>query len=239
MSAMSARPQTLCATCDFAKVCALSGYGTAELSELQYLVERVGPFRRGAHLFRTGDPFRALFAVSYGSVKTTTVDRNGREQVTGFHLPGDTVGLRAIDPGRYTCDAIALEPTECCRFGFRALSELATRQPQIQRHLFAVLSAQLGARSLALRDHNVDERVAAFLIDLGDRYASRGLSATRFRLSMARGDIANYLHVAAETISRVLRRFCDRNLIAVGGHDVELIDTLQLRALAGGVLKAN
>ncbi len=238
MSALNARHQTLCATCDFAKVCALSGFGKPALAELQYLVERVGPFRRGEHLFRTGDAFRALFAVSYGSLKTTTVDHDGREQVTGFYLPGDTVGLLAIDPGRYACDAIALEPTECCRFSFRELSTLAARDPGIQRHLFEVLSAQLGVRSPAIRDHNVDERVAAFLRDLGDRNAARGRCATRFRLSMGRGDIANYLHVAPETISRVLRRFCDQGLITVRGHHVELLAPAALRVLADGVLKA-
>lgn len=239
MSATNERPQTLCATCAFAQVCALSGFGQTALSALQYLVERVGPFKRGERLFHTGDPFRALYAVSYGSIKTTAVDYSGREQVLGFHLPGDTVGLRAIDPGRYVCDAIALEPTECCRFSFRELMQLATRQPGVQRHLFDMLSAHLRLRSPAIRDHNIDERMAAFLVDLSDRRAARGRSAAGFRLSMGRGDIANYLHVAAETISRVLRRFCEERLITVRGHDVELLDTAHLRALAGGVMKAS
>lgn len=237
MSAIDDRPRSLCATCAFARVCALSGYGQATLAGLQYLVERVGPFKCGQRLFRTGDPFRALYAVSYGSLKTTLVDREGREQVMDFHLPGDTVGLRAIDPGRYTCDAIALEPTACCRFSFRAMSTLAAQQPDIQQHLFSVLSARLGVHNPAIRDRNVDERVAAFLVDLGDRYAVRGHHASRFRLSMGRGDIANYLHVAAETISRVLRRFCDQRLIAVAGHHVQLLDAPALRALARGPLQ--
>ncbi|TAN03717.1 MAG: cyclic nucleotide-binding domain-containing protein [Rhodanobacteraceae bacterium] len=225
-----------CSSCAFAEACAVAGYGRPELSDLQCLVEHVGPFEPGQRVFRSGDPFRALYAVRDGMIKTTMVDAEGREQVLGFYLPGELVGLDAIYPEHYPCDAIALEPTHCCRFSFPAMSALAARQPKIQQHLFRLLSKELGSAALLAGDHSADERLAAFLIDLGDRYASRGLSGTQFRLSMARSDIANYLRLAAETVSRVLGRFREQKLIAIDGRSVELLDPPRLRELARCVL---
>lgn len=230
--------ESFCSSCAFAEACSVAGYDKTELSELHCLVEHVGPFEPGQHIFRNGDPFRALFAVRSGMVKTTLVDAEGREQVLGFYLPGEMVGLDAIYPEHYPCDGIALETTECCRFSFPAMSALAARQPKVQQHLFRLLSKELGSASLLAGDHSADERMAAFLVDLGDRYAARGLSGTRFRLSMARADIANYLRLAAETVSRVLGRFREQRLIAIDGRDVELLDPPRLRELARCVLNA-
>lgn len=227
-----------CSMCAFAGACAAAGYGKPELRDLHCLVEHVGPFEPGQRIFRSGDPFRALFAVRSGMLKTTLVDADGREQVLGFYLPGELVGLDAIYPEHYPCDAIALETTQCCRFSFPAMSALAAKQPKIQQHLFRLLSKELGSASLLAGDHSADERMAAFLIDLGDRYAMRGLSGTRFRLSMARADIANYLRLAAETVSRVLGRFRSQKLIAIDGRNVELLDGERLRELARCVLNA-
>src|SRR6185437_6525734 len=191
----------------FSSACVAAGYNKPALAELQCLVEHVGPYRSGEHVFRTGDPFRAIFAVRSGTVKTRMVDKEGREQVLGFYLPGEVVGLNAIYPEHFPCDAVALEDTQFCRFSFPAMSALAARQPAVQQHLFRLISKELGAVSLLAGDHSADERMAAFLVDLSNRYAARGFSATRFHLSMSRGDIANYLRLAAETVSRVLGRF--------------------------------
>ena len=227
-----------CSSCAFAEACATAGYGRGELNDLHMLVEHVGPFEPGQRVFRAGDAFRALFAVRYGMIKTTMVDAEGREQVLGFYLPGELVGLAAIYPEHYPCDAIALESTECCRFSFPAMSALAARQPKVQQHLFRLLSKELGSASLLAGDHSADERMAAFLVDLGDRYAARGLSGTEFRLSMARADIANYLRLAAETVSRVLGRFRTQKLITIDGRKVALTDLPRLRELARCVLNA-
>ena len=225
-----------CSTCAFAEACAATGYGKTELKELHCLVEHSGPLAPGQRIFRVGDAFRALYAVRTGMIKTTLVDSEGREQVLGFYLPGELVGLDAIYPEHYPCDAIALETTECCRFSFPAVTALAARQPVIQQHLFRLLSKELGSVSLLAGDHSADERMAAFLVDLGDRYALRGQSGTRFRLGMARADIANYLRLAAETVSRVLGRFREQNLIALDGRSVELLDPQRLRKLARSLL---
>ncbi len=225
-----------CRTCAFAGACLAVGYGKPELAELHCLVEHVGPFRSGEHVFRTGDPFRAIFAVRSGTVKTSTVDKDGREQVLGFYLPGEVIGLNAIYPDRFPCEAIALETSYFCRFSFPAMSALASRMPAVQQHLFRLLSKELGAASLLAGDHSADERMAAFLIDLAERYAARGFSGSKFQLSMSRGDIANYLRLAAETVSRVLSRFRSQGLIAIEGRELELLDAPALRGIGQSLL---
>ena len=225
-----------CRTCAFSSACMQAGYDKPHLAELHCLVEHVGPFRAGEYVFRAGDPFRAIFAVRGGTVKTVQTDPQGNEQVLGFYLPGEVVGLNAIYPERFPCDAVALDTAYFCRFSFPAMSALATRMPSLQQHLFRLLSKELGTASLLAGDHTADERVAAFLVDLGQRFKARGFSGTCFRLSMSRGDIANYLRLASETVSRVLRRFQNQSLIAVDGREVELVDRDRLGEIGRSLL---
>jgi CRP/FNR family transcriptional regulator len=214
-----------CGTCAFSSACIAQGYNKPELAQLQCLVEHVGPFR-------------AIFAVRSGTVKTRMVDKEGREQVLGFYLPGEVVGLNAIYPEHFPCDAVALDTAYFCRFSFPAMSALASRIPAVQQHLFRLLSKELGTASLLAGDHSADERVAAFLMDLAARYAARGFSGTRFRLSMSRGDIANYLRLAAETVSRVLSRFRSQGLIQIEGRELQLLDSQKLAAIGHALLPA-
>lgn len=226
----------ICGTCAFSSACLAAGYHKPELAELQCLVEHVGPFHTGDHVFRTGDPFRAIFAVRSGTVKTRMFDQDGREQVLGFYLPGEVIGLNAIYPEHFPCDAVALDTAFFCRFSFPAMSALAARLPVLQQHLFRMLSKELGSASLLAGDHSADERVGAFLVDLGNRYAARGFSSTRFHLSMSRGDIANYLRLVAETVSRVLTRFRAQQLIRIEGRELELLNPAGLRQIGRALL---
>jgi CRP/FNR family transcriptional regulator len=227
-----------CSTCTFGSVCLPSGLDKTSLNALHMLVEHVGPFHDGDVVFRNGERFGALFAVRAGMVKTRKVDDEGHEQVLGFHLPGEMIGLDAIHPAKYPCDAIALDTVYVCRFSFPALSTLAAKIPDVQQRLFDLLSADIGKSSQFAGDHTADERLAAFLLDLGARYAARGFAPNAYRLVMPRADIANYLRLAAETVSRVLRRFQDQHLIRVDGREVELLDKVALRQLARHILRA-
>jgi CRP/FNR family transcriptional regulator len=212
------------------------GLDKVALRELHCLVEHDGPYAPGEHVFRTGDRFNALYAVRSGTLKTSLVDDSGREQVLGFYLPGEMVGLNAIHPARYPCDAIALDTVHVCRFSFPALATLATRLPGVQQQLFRLLSEDIGKASLLAGDYSADERLAAFLVGLGERYAACDMSATALRLSMSRSDIASYLRLATETVSRVLHRLQDRKLIHVDGRDVTIIAPEQLNTLARNAL---
>ncbi|HET6604568.1 MAG TPA: helix-turn-helix domain-containing protein [Xanthomonadaceae bacterium] len=226
-----------CSTCAFAPVCVAEGLEKAQLHELHCLVEHIGPFHAGEHLFREGDPFTAIAAVRAGTVKTYVVDSHGREQVLGFFLPGEVIGLNAIHASRYPCNALALDTVTLCRFSFPAMATLATRLPGLQAQLFRLLSRDIDKAALLAGDFSADERMAAFVLGLSRRYAARGFSPTRFTLSMARTDIANYLRLAPETVSRVLRRFRSDGLIRIDRREVELTDLARLQALAQPVLR--
>ena len=226
-----------CSTCAFGAVCVGSGVDKIALRDLHCLVEHVGNYRPGATIFRTGERFSAIYAVRSGTVKTRLVDIDGRELVLGFYLPGELVGLNAIHPESYPCDAVALDTVEVCRFSFPALATLATRMPGIQQELFRRLSKDIGNAALLAGDYSADERLAAFLSGLCRRYAERGFPADTLHLAMSRGDIANYLRLAAETVSRVLRRFQDQGLINVDGREVAIAKPAALFDLARPILQ--
>lgn len=226
-----------CSTCAFSQACLSEGYDKRHLADLHVLVEHAGPFNAREHLFREGDEFNAIAAVRAGTVKTYVIDAQGNEQVLGFHLPGEVIGLNAIHTARYPCNAVALDTVTLCVFSFPQLSLLATRMPGLQQHLFRLLSQDIGKAALLSGDFTADERMAAFLVMLSRRYASRGFSPHRFTLTMARADIANYLHLAPETVSRILRRMSNEGTIEVKQRDVYLRDMARLETLAKSVLR--
>lgn len=214
-----------------------SGYRKEDLQELHVLVDHVGPFHEGEHVFREGDPFNAIAAVRAGTVKTYVNDADGREQVLGFFLPGEVIGLSAISQARYPCNAVALDSVMLCRFSFPTMSALALRMPGLQQQLFRLLSEDIGKAALLAGNFAADERMAAFLLGLSRRYAARSFSADRFVLTMTRTDIANYLRLAAESVSRVFRRFQDEGLLRVERRQVEFLDRPRLERLARSVLR--
>nr|WP_257644326.1 cyclic nucleotide-binding domain-containing protein [Luteimonas salinisoli] len=226
-----------CSTCAFSQACMAEGMDKADLLDLHMLVEHVGPLRAGDHVFREGDAFEAIAAVRSGTVKTYTVDRDGHEHVLGFYFPGEVIGLDGIHGDRYPCNAVALDTVMLCRFSFPKISVLATQLPGLQKHLFRLLSRDIGRAALLAGDWTADQRMAAFLVGLSRRLAARGFSPNRFQLTMARTDIANYLRLAPETVSRVLRRFQQDRLLLVDRREVELLDRAQLDALAEPLLR--
>ena len=226
-----------CSTCAFSDACLSQGYDKSALVDLHVLVEHVGPLREGEHIFREGDEFNAIAAVRAGTVKTYVLDASGHEQVLGFHLPGEIIGLNAISQSRYPCNAVALDTVMLCRFSFPKMALLATRMPGLQAQLFRLLSEDIGKASLLAGDFSADERMAAFLVALSRRFARRGFSATRLHLTMTRTDIANYLRLAPETVSRVLKRMQDDGVLSVDRREVELLRRDALEELAAPILR--
>mgnify|MGYP000886601826 CR=1 FL=1 len=228
---------TFCSTCAFSQACLAEGMDKSGLRNLHMLVEHTGPLHAGDHVFRAGDPFEAIAAVRSGTVKTYTIDRDGREHVLGFHFPGEVIGLDGIDGDTYPCNAVALDTVMLCRFSFPRIALLASRLPNLQQQLFKLMSRDIGVASLFAGDHSADERMAAFLIGLSRRLAARGFSPRRFQLTMSRTDIANYLRQAPETVSRVLRRFERDGLVQIKQRDVEIMDLERLETIALAVLR--
>ena len=226
-----------CSTCAFSSACMAEGLDKSRLRDLHVLVEHAGPYAPGTYLFREGDEFQSIAAVRAGTVKTYGIDSQGREQVQGFFLPGEVIGLNAIHASRYPCNAVALDTVTICRFSFPKMALLALQLPGLQQHLFRLLSQDIGKASLLAGDYTADERLAAFLVGLSNRYAARGFSGTAFALTMSRTDIANYLRLAPETVSRVLKRFRSEGWLLVTRREVQLLNRPALEMLARDLLR--
>jgi CRP/FNR family transcriptional regulator len=221
-----------CMACAFSHVCLSQGIDDEAMGQLDELIDHVGPLKAGDVIFRKGDGFKSIAAVRAGTVKTCVIDREGREHVLGFHLPGEVIGLSAIDENQYRCNAVALDTVMVCQFSFDRISSLATRVPDLQQQLFRLISREIGNATLMVGDWSPDQRMAVFLMDFSRRLAIRGFSEKRFQLTMSRIDIANYLRLAPETVSRVLKRFQDDGLARIDKREIELLDRRRISAIA-------
>lgn len=226
-----------CTTCAFAQACQSQGYDKAALRKLHVLVEHIGPIKQGDYIFREGEDFNAIAAVREGSVKTNIFDAENNEKVLGFFLPGEVIGLNAIHDSKYPCNAVALDTVMLCRFSFPKMALLASQMPGLQTQLFRLLSQDIGKAALLTGDYLADQRTAAFLVTLFRRHAQSGLSSTSFCLAMSRTDIANYLRLAPETLSRVFKRFQSEKLIRVSRREIEICDLSALEQLALPILR--
>ncbi|SMC21929.1 CRP/FNR family transcriptional regulator, anaerobic regulatory protein [Andreprevotia lacus DSM 23236] len=202
------------------------------MQAVEALVTQGMPIKRGDALYRAGEPFKALYAVRLGFLKTSVISEDGREQVTGFHMSGDLMGMDAISGDRHTCDAIALEDSEVCELPFSDMEKLSRQIPALQRHFYKVMSREIVSDHgvmLLLGNMKAEERVAAFLLNLSRRFQTRGYSSTGFHLRMTREEIGSYLGLKLETVSRTLSRFQDQGLIKVQNRLIELTDVCALK----------
>jgi len=216
-----------CSTCSLRELCLPVGLSADEMRELDNIIGQGRPIKRGEGLYRAGEPFRSLYAVRVGFFKSSVISEDGREQVTGFHMSGELMGMDAISSDTHTCDAIALEDSEVCELPFAEIEDLARRIPHLQRHLYKVMSREIvddHKVMLLLGNMKAEERLAAFLINLSHRFAVRGYSATSFHLRMTREEIGSYLGLKLETVSRILSRFQEQGLIKVQNRLIEIID---------------
>ena len=224
-----------CSNCSLRELCLPAGLETGDLNALEKLVNRRRTFKRGAYLYRSDAPLQSLYAIRSGSIKTAVSHADGREQVAGFHMPGDLMGLDAIGTGRHVCDAVALEDCEVCEMPLDALEALSRRIPALQQHFHRILSREI------VRDHGVmlllgsmraEERLAAFLLNLSQRFAARGYSSTEFMLRMTREEIGSYLGLKLETVSRALMRMQANKLIEVRNRQVRILSLENLQGVA-------
>lgn len=223
---------TGCKTCAMAGLCTPGAIDTLARGRLDNVVQCVRTVHRGHPLYRLGDPFRSIYAVRTGSFKTMVMHREGREQVIGFGIVGDTIGIDGIASGTHSCEAIALEDSSVCVMPFDVLEMLCREVKAIQHHVHQMLGAEIvreSALMTLLGTTTAEERVAAFIADLSRRWQARGYSAAAFTLKMTRGEIGSYLGLKLETVSRMLSKLQGRRLIEVHGKDLRILDIDRLR----------
>ncbi len=231
-----ARLRRSCSGCSLRSLCLPAGISADDLHRLDAVVRERLPLKAGESLFRAGDDFRNLFVVRAGCIRTTHPASNGDEQVIGFHLPGELLGLDAISDGHHPCDAVVLERTSVCAVPFDQLEDVAKHVPGLQHQVLRIISRELvqdHQHLAALGRRTARERLALFLHSLSQRLQAAGYPGDDFRLPMSRDDIASYLGLALETVSRLLGRLSDEGVIAVERRRVRVVDAAALAKIGG------
>lgn len=226
-----------CAHCTLRQLCLPAGIGASDLARLDEVVRRRRPLRRDERLFHHGEKRSSVYVARNGAFKTVSLAESGDERVIGFHLPGELMGLDALAGGEARCEAVALERAEVCEVAVDELADVAAQLPGLQRQLLRVIgqSISLGQDHVEmLSRRHANERIALFLHGMGERLAHIGQSPLQFRLAMSREDIASYLGLAIETVSRGFTRLQDDGVIAVSGRMVDVLDPVELARLAHG-----
>ena len=225
-----------CATCALGQFCLPVGMSAEDTARLDTLARDRRRLTKGALLFEQGAPLSAVYAVRLGTLKTQCALSDGREQVTGFHLPGEIIGLDALGSGKYCSSATALEDSEVCVLPVAELETLARQIPTLQAQLHRLMGREIGEghlHFLSLGQMRAEERLANFLLHLSERYALRGYSASEFNLRMSREDLGSYLGMKVETVSRLFTRLMETGVLQVKQRHVKFIDMASVCALAG------
>lgn len=226
-----------CSSCNLRELCLPVGMSMDQMERLDSMVTTRRSVTRGETLFRVGDAFGSIFAVRTGFFKTCVSSEDGRDQVTGFQMAGELLGLDGIGTDRHTCDAVALEDSQVCVIPFHDLEDLSREFSDLQRQFHKIMSREI------VRDHGVmlllgsmraEERLAAFLVNLTQRLKARGFSPNSLILRMTREEIGSYLGLKLETVSRTFSKFQDDGLLEVKQRHIRVLDGEGLQRLVNG-----
>lgn len=224
-----------CQDCGFSQLCLPFSLNDTELTRLDDIIQRKKPLHKADMLYEAGQPQRSLYAIRTGSFKTFTLTDEGEQQITGFHLPGDIVGFDGLSKQLHPSYAEALETAMVCEIPLSNLETLLDSLPRLRQQMMRLMSEDIQADQqmmLLLNRKTAEQKLATFISQLGQRFASRGFSGSEFRLTMTRSDIGNYLGLTVETISRLLSKMDKEQLIKVEGKLITILDQAALSKLA-------
>ena len=223
-----------CSDCSLREFCLPAGLHANEMERIESLVDHQRRLKRGELLYHAKTQFTSIFAIRSGFFKSEVLLPDGRDQVTGFQMAGELLGLDGIGTDYYTCNAVSLEDSEVCVINFASLEQLQSEIRPLQKHFHKVMSREI------VRDHGVmmllgtmraEERLAAFLLNLSQRFTARGFSNAEFNLRMTREEIGSYLGLKLETVSRAFSKFNEQGWIAVQQRRIRILDLGGLQRL--------
>nr|WP_315207614.1 fumarate/nitrate reduction transcriptional regulator Fnr [uncultured Albidiferax sp.] len=223
-----------CSNCNLRELCMPLGLNQEELNRIDDLVAVRRKVKRGTTLFRNGETFTALYAIRTGFFKTSVTTEDGRDQVTGFQMAGEIIGLDGIVNEQHTCDAVALEDAEVCEMPFERIEELSREVNALQRHVHKIMSREIVREHgvmLLLGSMRAEERLAAFLLNLVQRLHARGFSPLELVLRMTREEIGSYLGLKLETVSRTFSKFSEDGIVEVKQRHIRILDTDALKRI--------
>ena len=225
-----------CSACSLRELCLPVGLKKDDLSLLDAAIDRRRVLKAGQHVYRLRDSFEALYAIRSGFFKTYELSSDGHEQINGFHMTGEIMGMDAIGTDRHACSAIALEDCEVCIIPFARLEELLHEIPSLMQQFHRLMSREIAAdhgMMMLLGTMSAEQKLAVFLANLSKRLDARGLSPTVLRLSMSREEIGNYLGLKLETVSRMFSKFQEDGLVQVERRNLTVTNLPGLQLLAG------
>ena len=225
-----------CSQCNLRELCLPHGLNNKDLTRMEALVEQPEPFHKNDFLFREGDKTTAIFAVRSGCIKSMAESVNGEEQIVGFHFAGELLGFDGLLDGVHTSNAQVLETSSVCAIPLDKMEALSHDIPSLQMQLRRIMSKEISADHkllLLLGKMTADERLASFLLSLSLRMEERYWKGNEFNLAMSRQDIANYLGMADETVSRLFASFQKENIIKVERRHITILDMPRLKAVTG------
>jgi CRP/FNR family transcriptional regulator len=223
-----------CSNCNLRELCMPIGIEPSDLKRLDEVVATRRQVKQGKILFSNGDAFTSLYAIRTGFFKTCISNEDGREQVTGFQMAGEIIGLDGIVTDHHSCNAIALEDAEVCVMPFANLEDLSREFPVLQRHVHKVMSREIvreNGMMMMLGNMRAEERLAAFLLNLVNRLHARGFSQSEMILRMTREEIGSYLGLKLETISRTFSKLSDDGIIEVKQRYVKILAPDELKKI--------
>ena len=219
--------RTQCSTCHLKDLCLPCGMKDVDLTRLDTMMFARRKIKAGETLYREGDRFQYIYAVRAGTLKSSLTLADGREQVSGFHVAGELVGLDGVAQGRHASATMALEDTELCAIPYATLSDLAAGTAGMQHIISRLMSREIlreHSLMMLLGSMNAEERLAAFLLNLSQRYSARGYSEREFHLRMSRAEIGSYLGMKLETVSRTFSAFQQQRLLQVDKRHIRITD---------------
>jgi CRP/FNR family transcriptional regulator len=225
-----------CKQCNLRELCFPHGMDEDEMSNMDAVVDQPDPIHKNDYLYHDGDVAQAIYAVRSGCVKTMSESANGDEQIVGFHLPGELLGLDGFATNVHTCNAVALETSSICKLPLDDLETLCHKLPGLQKQMRRIMGKEVVADHhmlLLLGKMTSEERLASFLLSLSERMRERHWKENEFNLSMPRQDIANYLGMAVETVSRLFASFQNDKIIKVDRRHITILDMDRLKTMIG------
>ena len=225
-----------CSYCTLNELCFPRGMEMADMEKLNAVIEREKPLHKNDFLYREGDECKAIYAVRSGGIKTTVQNQNGESQIVGFHLPGELIGFDGFATDIHACSAEILETTSVCELPLTNLEALCEAIPGLQKQMRRIMGLEVNSDHdllLLLGKMNADEKLATFLINLSNRMKQRNWKETDFNLNMSRQDIANYLGMAVETVSRLFAQFQEKGIISADKRNIMITDMAALKRIIG------
>ncbi len=225
-----------CSTCSLSELCFPHSMDSIGLDQLEQIINRGSTAKAGDFLYREGDPCKAIYAVKTGSIKTTKQNVSGESQIVGFHLSGELLGFDGFATDKHECSAQLLETTSVCELPLDSLEALSASIPTLQHQMRRIMGLEVKSDHellLLLGKMNADEKLATFLLNMSSRMKQRHWKELEFNLTMPRQDIANYLGLAVETVSRLVSQFQDKGFIEINKRNIKITDLNSLKSIIG------